>query len=472
MKRFFKILIFFILTLGYCEVQSQNVSWEKLYMNGAIFRGIQTSDGGYAAVGTTRIQNQFKIFVVRTNSLGDTLWNKIFGSANNGFTANWIEESYDNGFVIAGYDGTGIQGDAYLLNIDSAGNYRWSRSYGGNGLDDALRVLKTIDGGYIIGARSDFNLFIIKTDSFGIQQWQKIFNSDGFIDLIQYNTSGYMVLGYSNGIGNRLFRLDLNGDTSWTKALIGNSFGSSLRRISDGNLIIGGSTAQNECVVTKTDSLGIIEWEYQYEGIGREIIYNLEIIPGNKGYLISGSTDSSGNDNFNAMIRVLDPDGKEKFTKYYSPLFYPSDYAEFRSGVPTFDGGFYLSGSIAPISTGIAYMVKTDSLGNFQPVGITSEELIVPDNFILYQNYPNPFNSSTNISFHLNESSIVNLIIYNVLGNEINIILNNEKFNSGKHSIHWNLSNESSGIYFYKITVKSTHSFKSKNKVKSMIILK
>ncbi len=470
MKRFFKILIFFILTLGYCEVRSQNVTWEKLYMNGTIFRGIQTSDGRYVAVGTTRIQNQFKIFVVRTNSLGDTLWNKIFGSANNGYTANWIEESYDNGFVIAGYDGTGIQGDAYLLNIDSSGNYRWGRSYGGNGLDDAFRVLKTIDGGYIIGARSDFNLFIIKTDSFGTQQWQKIYNSNGlFGDLILVENTGYLLMGLSGG--NNLLRLDINGDTIWTKKAVGNSIGKSLRRLSDGTLIIGGSSSINECIVTKTDSIGNLQWEINYPRIGREIIYDLEILPNNRGYLISGSTDSAGNDFFRAMIRVIDLNGNVKFIKYYTPSFYVTDYAQFRSGIPTSDGGFYLSGSISPISTGIAYMVKTDSLGDFNTVGITSNEINVPEVYTLYQNYPNPFNSSTKIKFDIYEESIVAITIFDNLGKEISNIFN-FKVIPGSYSVNWNAEGMASGLYLYNIKIKSFNSKKSISKTKSMVFIK
>ncbi|MBS1517571.1 MAG: T9SS type A sorting domain-containing protein [Bacteroidetes bacterium] len=426
-----KIIICLAVFVVCCEgAVSQSVTWEKLYSNGAIFRGIQTSDGGYVAVGTTRLQNQFKIIVIRTNSVGETLWNKTFGSLSNGFSANWIEESYDNGFVIAGNDGGGIAGDAYLLNIDSSGIYSWSRSFGGNELEEALKVLKTSDSGYIIGARSNQNLLVIKTDNSGNMQWQKMYTSNGFGDLVKVDNFGYLLMGISGG--NKLFRLNNNGDTLWSKSAVGNSIGESLRRLTDGSLIIGGTTVPNECVVTKTDSIGNIQWEIQYPGVGREFLYDLEILPNNRGFLISGVTDSLGNDYFQAFIRVIDPVGNVKFKKYYTPSFYPTDYAEFRSGIPTSDGGFYLSGSIAPISTGIAYMVKTDSNGNFIPVGISISESILIDNFKLYQNYPNPFNSSTNIIFELNENAIVDLKIYDILGNEINNIIENKKINSGR----------------------------------------
>jgi len=466
-----------VLFICFERAEAQSITWEKLYTNGAIFRGIQTKDGGYVAVGTTRLQSQFKIFVIRTNSVGETLWNKTFGSLNNGFSASWIEDSYDNGFVIVGYDGTGTGGDAYLLNIDSNGNFRWSKSFGGTDLDEALRVLKTNDGGYIIGARSfSFGnsvqkLLTIKTDSLGNLEWQKVYGDDIYFgDLINLeNNSGYLLMGSENG--NKLFRLNLNGDTIWTKFSVGTSIGNSIREIKDG-YIIGGSTTNNKCIVTKTDSSGNLNWEFLYPNIGREIIYDLEVIPNNRGYLISGSTDSASNDFFKAFIRVIDQDGNVKFIKYYTPVFYTTDYAEFRSGIPTSDGGFYMSGSIAPISTGIAYMVKTDSLGNFKPVGISNNESILIDNLKLFQNYPNPFNTSTNIIFELNESSIVELKIYDILGNEIIKIIENKKMNSGKYSFNWNAENISSGIYFYKINLKITSSSISKSKIKSMVLLK
>ncbi|MBN1637628.1 MAG: T9SS type A sorting domain-containing protein, partial [Ignavibacteriales bacterium] len=66
------------------------------------------------------------------------------------------------------------------------------------------------------------------------------------------------------------------------------------------------------------------------------------------------------------------------------------------------------------------------------------------------QNYPNPFNPSTVISYQLPVSSLVQIKVYNVLGQEIATLVNEEK-PAGTHNVKFNASNLSSGIYFYRI---------------------
>jgi len=89
----------------------------------------------------------------------------------------------------------------------------------------------------------------------------------------------------------------------------------------------------------------------------------------------------------------------------------------------------------------------------------------VPDKFRLMQNYPNPFNPSTNISYQLPKSSFVTLKVYDILGNEITTLVNEEK-SPGTYSINFNASNLPSGIYFYIIQAGSFH------QVNKMILLK
>ena len=71
--------------------------------------------------------------------------------------------------------------------------------------------------------------------------------------------------------------------------------------------------------------------------------------------------------------------------------------------------------------------------------------------FNLGQNYPNPFNPSTKISFSLPETGIVNLNVYNVLGQKVASLINSENMSAGNHSVSFNASNMSSGVYFYSL---------------------
>ena len=73
-----------------------------------------------------------------------------------------------------------------------------------------------------------------------------------------------------------------------------------------------------------------------------------------------------------------------------------------------------------------------------------------PVDFSLSQNYPNPFNPSSTIQFQIPNSSFVNLKVYDVLGNEVATILNEAKL-AGSHTVEFDASQLSSGIYYYQL---------------------
>jgi hypothetical protein len=100
---------------------------------------------------------------------------------------------------------------------------------------------------------------------------------------------------------------------------------------------------------------------------------------------------------------------------------------------------------------------------------------IIPDEFILKQNYPNPFNPETKIEFSIPVVSDVKLTIYNLLGQEVAVLLERE-LNSGFHTVNWNASNGSSsslssGIYFYELKASGING-NNFNEIRKMILLK
>ena len=84
------------------------------------------------------------------------------------------------------------------------------------------------------------------------------------------------------------------------------------------------------------------------------------------------------------------------------------------------------------------------------PVSV-SDEIVTPAKFELKQNYPNPFNPTTSIECVVPSSEYVSLKVYDVLGNEVASLVNENK-NAGSYRIDFNASTLSSGVYFYKIT--------------------
>ncbi|MFH0735124.1 MAG: T9SS type A sorting domain-containing protein [bacterium] len=78
------------------------------------------------------------------------------------------------------------------------------------------------------------------------------------------------------------------------------------------------------------------------------------------------------------------------------------------------------------------------------------EEMDVPIDFSLLQNYPNPFNGATNIEYYLPKADNVKIYVYNILGEQIKVLVNNYQ-PAGKHNITFTPLNIGSGLYFYKI---------------------
>ncbi|MFI5212281.1 MAG: T9SS type A sorting domain-containing protein, partial [Ignavibacteria bacterium] len=75
----------------------------------------------------------------------------------------------------------------------------------------------------------------------------------------------------------------------------------------------------------------------------------------------------------------------------------------------------------------------------------------IPEKYSLSQNYPNPFNPTTQIKFDIPKSSFINLAIYDAVGKEISVLVD-ENLQAGSYSVDWNASSYPSGVYFYRIT--------------------
>jgi hypothetical protein len=90
---------------------------------------------------------------------------------------------------------------------------------------------------------------------------------------------------------------------------------------------------------------------------------------------------------------------------------------------------------------------------------------VVPNEFALYQNYPNPFNPATNIKFSLPKAARVNLSVYNLLGENIATLLNEEK-EAGFYNVQFDASSLSSGVYIYRLTTEDFIQIKKMNFIK------
>ncbi len=119
--------------------------------------------------------------------------------------------------------------------------------------------------------------------------------------------------------------------------------------------------------------------------------------------------------------------------------------------------------------------VYSDSTGDWTPehrfttgTGTPIEHIGsgLPQKVTLSQNYPNPFNPSTVIRFELPRATQTKLVIYNVLGQQVAVLVNNERLQTGSHLYRWNASSYASGVYFYRLTAGN------RRVVKSMVLIK
>jgi hypothetical protein len=108
----------------------------------------------------------------------------------------------------------------------------------------------------------------------------------------------------------------------------------------------------------------------------------------------------------------------------------------------------------------------TNNLTYRMPTDINDDNIsIVPGIVSLDQNYPNPFNSVTTINYSLKEGGHVDLKIYNLLGQQVGTLMD-ENQKAGNYSVSWDAKKSSSGIYYYKLKANDVES------VKRMVLLK
>ncbi len=115
------------------------------------------------------------------------------------------------------------------------------------------------------------------------------------------------------------------------------------------------------------------------------------------------------------------------------------------------------------ILSGVPSIVLDNTFGNFGAVEQLND--LVPVAYELGQNYPNPFNPTTKIRFSIPEAGLVSLRIYNLLGEEVATLLNNDQ-PAGVYEANFDASSLSSGIYFYTLQAKNFTS------TKKMVLLK
>ena len=237
-----------------------NLVWEKTFFerSGFAFSVQETTDGGYIVAGETSSigAGSRDVYLVKTDTEGNLVWEKTFGGtfADCAFS---VQETRDGGYILAGRTNSFGAGrnDVYLVKTDREGNLLWEKTFGGEGQDAAYSVQETAAGGYILAGLTDAesrDVYLLKTDSDGNRVWEKTFGGEGYDQAysVQETTDGgYIVAGSwiprDSRVGTRmtLMKTDSEGNGVWEKAL--GCGARSVQETTDGGYIVAGSGPQD-----------------------------------------------------------------------------------------------------------------------------------------------------------------------------------------------------------------------------------
>jgi hypothetical protein len=116
-------------------------------------------------------------------------------------------------------------------------------------------------------------------------------------------------------------------------------------------------------------------------------------------------------------------------------------------------------GLFAALSNGTVVEFSSD------PTDVRETSSVIPETFNLQQNYPNPFNPNTTINFTIPKSEFVTLKIYNVLGREVEAMIN-KTLTAGSYSYNFNAENMASGVYYYELKAGTFREVRKMNLIK------
>ena len=262
--------------------------WDKTFKKNAAANAhsiIQTSDGGYAIAGhtITYIASsgfiRTDVWVLKLNSTGTKVWDKIFvGAKNKNQAAYSIVQTKDSGYAVAGYTknkGNGTQ-DVWVLKLDSTGTKVWDKTFGGAHSDTANSIIQTKDGGYAVAGNTVTkgtitDVWVLKLDSTGTKVWDKTFggaNPDYAYSIIQTKDDGYAVGGSTQSKGN----------------------------------------GKQDLWVLKLNSTGTKVWDKTFGGAQSDNVNSI-VQTNNGGYVIAGDTQSKGSGGYDFWVLELDADG-------------------------------------------------------------------------------------------------------------------------------------------------------------------
>jgi hypothetical protein len=308
-------------------------------------------------------------------------WEKIYGGKGDQF--GYGVAIAPGGYAVAGH--TALPGslitDAWILFLDEAGDTLWSRTFGASGIDDTRSVIVTGDsamvacGTYSHEAPFKTDFYLLKLDLNGDTIWTRTrfstLNSYGYS--VSTAPNGFILCGYAD-VGKStprmmMVRTNSSGDTLWTR-LYGDTLetaGFSAIQTNDGGFIACGYIDtynpdwERNTFVVKTIGNGDTIWTRNYPNTGYDVAWCIGETA-DHGFILTGYRNYMGSIGTNLSIMRIDPYGALMWEKNYGLSGLDIGY----SGMQTMDGGYIFCGQSNEQGSEFhgLYLVRTDSQGD------------------------------------------------------------------------------------------------------------
>jgi len=285
----------------------------------------------------------------------------------------------EHGFVSAGFTETwdGSEQDILIIAMNGDGDAVWEKTYGGSEIESASSIIQTYDSCYIVAGMTESHgaggadIWLLKLDINGDTLWTRTFGGafdDEAKSVVQTPDGGCVVAGYSNDGAEDLLCLiktDADGDTNWTKLYTGGLLAQSIIPVSGGGYLIAGyindgPLGDKDAFLMKTDADGDSLWTKVYGGSHHDEIFSVtETDDG--GYVVAGNSMSYGIPMFTSIyLMKTDADGDTIWVKTYGGM---QNYTA-NSVTTMFDGNLLIVGSIVNSGNTDLYLLCADPSGD------------------------------------------------------------------------------------------------------------
>lgn len=269
-------------------------------------------------------------WIVKLNKQGEIEWQKTYGGQYVDVLRS-MEQTTDNGYILAGYSNSPISGDKtvnnkgigdfWIIKINDTGEIQWQNTYGAEGDDQPYVIHQTIDEGYIVGGNSNSknalttmggivsngtDYWVLKLDKDGEVLWSKTYDFgkvDIMTSLVENKDQTYLIGGYAQSENKRP-----------REGIVGKAM----------NMINKEKDGINDYIALKIDEKGEEIWKKTVGSAGEDILRKL-LETRDGGYLMAGTSNSSASKDKNGSIGgndfwVVKLKDKEKVEKVKSSI--------------------------------------------------------------------------------------------------------------------------------------------------------